>query len=118
MTKVLPALDKRFRLEEATIGELHAAIKAEATTCVAVVQTYIARVRAYNGVASALATAEGPPVAPGTGPGRAGGPGDRHGARRQGVALPDRDGQGFHDPARPRQIHRAAARIRAHGGDR
>ena len=29
MTKVLPALDKRFRLEEATIGELHAAIKAE-----------------------------------------------------------------------------------------
>ena len=39
MTKVLPALDKRFRLEEATIGELHAAIKAGATTCVAVVQT-------------------------------------------------------------------------------
>src|SRR4029079_2356619 len=64
MTKVLPALDKRFRLEEATIGELHAAIKAEATTCVAVVQTYIARVRAYNGVASALVTGEGAPVAP------------------------------------------------------
>jgi Asp-tRNA(Asn)/Glu-tRNA(Gln) amidotransferase A subunit family amidase len=56
MTKVLPARDKPFRLEEATIGELHAAIKAEATTCVAVVQTYIARVRAYNGVASALVT--------------------------------------------------------------
>ena len=72
MTKVLPALDKRFRLEEATIGELHAAIKAGATTCVAVVQTYIARVRAYNGVASALVTEEGAPVAPATGTVRAG----------------------------------------------
>ena len=38
MTKVLPALDKRFRLEEATIDELHAAIQAGETTCVAVVQ--------------------------------------------------------------------------------
>src|SRR6476661_9860703 len=72
MTKVLPALDKRFRLEEATIGELHATIKAEATTCVAVVQTYIARVRAYNGVASALVTGEGAPVAPAIGTVRAG----------------------------------------------
>src|SRR4051812_43135164 len=72
MTKVLPALDKRFRLEEATIGELHAAIKAEDTTCVAVVQTYIARVRAYNGVASALVTEEGAPVAQATGTVRAG----------------------------------------------
>src|SRR3954462_644960 len=72
MTKVLPALDKRFRLEEATIGELHAAMKAEATTCVAVVQTYIARVRAYNGVASALVTEAGAPVAPAAGTVRAG----------------------------------------------
>src|SRR4051812_2378051 len=72
MTKVLPALDQRFRLEEATIGELHAAIKAGATTCVAVVQTYIARVRAYNGVASALVTDDGVPVAPATGTVRAG----------------------------------------------
>jgi amidase len=72
MTKVLPALDKRFRLEEATIGELHAAINAGDTTCVAVVQTYIARVRAYNGVASALVTEEGAPVAPATGTVRAG----------------------------------------------
>src|SRR6478609_7093806 len=74
MTKVLPALDKRFRLEEATIGDLHAAIKAGHTTCVAVVQTYIARVRAYNGVASALVTEEGAPVAPASGTVRAGKP--------------------------------------------
>ena len=56
MTKVLPALDKRFRLEEATIGELHAAIKAGDTICVAVVQRDIARVRAYNGVSNPLVT--------------------------------------------------------------
>src|SRR5215467_5609886 len=39
-----------FRLEEATIDELHDAIKAGRTTCVEVVQCYIDRVRAYNGV--------------------------------------------------------------------
>ena len=72
MTKALRALDRPFRLEEATIDELHAAIKAEATTCVAVVQHYVARVRAYNGVASALVTADGATVAPAIGTLRAG----------------------------------------------
>src|SRR6267154_366524 len=52
-----------FRLEEATIDDLHAAIRSGATTVVAVVQHYLARVRAYNGVASALVTADGAPVA-------------------------------------------------------
>ena len=33
--------DKPFHLEEATIDELHEAIKAGRTTCVAVVQHYI-----------------------------------------------------------------------------
>jgi len=37
------------RLEEATIDELHAAIKAGAITCVQIVQHYIDRARAYNG---------------------------------------------------------------------
>ena len=35
-----------FRLEEATIDDLHHAIRDGRTTCVAVVQHYIARVRA------------------------------------------------------------------------
>ena len=52
-----------FRLEEATIEELHAAIRSGQTTCVAVVQHYIDRVRAYNGVASLLVTEDGGPVA-------------------------------------------------------
>ena len=53
---------KPFRLEEATIDELHRAIRAGQTTCVAIVQHYIARARAYNGACSALVTEDGAPV--------------------------------------------------------
>jgi Asp-tRNA(Asn)/Glu-tRNA(Gln) amidotransferase A subunit family amidase len=58
------ALKQRFRLEEATIDELHRAIMAGETTCVAVVQHYLDRVRAFNGVASVLVTEDGGAVAP------------------------------------------------------
>jgi amidase len=64
---------KAFRLEEATIDDLHAAIRSGATTVAAVVKHYLARVRAYNGVASALVTEDGAPVAAATGVVRAGG---------------------------------------------
>lgn len=63
-----------FRLEEATIDELHAAIRAGEITNVQVVQYYIARARAYNGVASVLVTEDGAPVRPTTGVVRAGAP--------------------------------------------
>ncbi len=63
--------DKPFRLEEATINELHEAIKAGRATCVAVVRRYIERVRAYNGVCSALVTEDGAPVPAATGAVRA-----------------------------------------------
>jgi amidase len=53
--------DEPFRLEEATIDELHRAIKAGRTSCVAIVRHYIERARAFNGVASALVT-DGAPV--------------------------------------------------------
>ena len=76
-----------FRLEEATIDDLHAAIRAGETTCVAVVQHYLARVRAYNGVASVLVTEDGAPVPEATGAVRAGG----------AAALPDAR------PSRPRR---------------
>ena len=65
---------KPFRLEEATIDELHAAIKGGLTTCVDVVRHYIARVRAFNGVCSMLMTPDGAPVAAATGAVRAGAP--------------------------------------------
>ena len=54
--------DGPFRLEEATIAELHAAIRAGRTTVVAVVRHYIDRVRAFNGPASLLVTVDGAPV--------------------------------------------------------
>jgi Asp-tRNA(Asn)/Glu-tRNA(Gln) amidotransferase A subunit family amidase len=56
------APDTPFRLEEATIDELHKALGAGRTTCVAVVQHYIDRARAYNGMASLLVTADGAPA--------------------------------------------------------
>src|SRR5919109_560679 len=71
MTAQLGTSEKPFRLEEATIAELHAAIKSGQTTCVAVVQHYIDRVRAYNGVASVLVTPDGSPVPEATGAVRA-----------------------------------------------
>jgi amidase len=74
MTKAFRVSDQAFRLEEATIDELHAAIKAADITCVAVVQHYLARVRAYNGIASMLVTEDGAPVAPTSGAVRAGKP--------------------------------------------
>jgi amidase len=61
-----------FRLEEATIDELHAAIKAGETTCVAIVEHYLARARAFNGVASLLVTENGAAIAEATGTVRAG----------------------------------------------
>jgi amidase len=61
----------QFRLEEATIEDLHRAIRSGATTCVEVVQQYIDRARAYNGVCTVLMTEDGRPVPPATGAVRA-----------------------------------------------
>ena len=63
---------QRFRVEEATIDDLHRAIEAGTTNCVDVVRQYIARVRAYNGVSSVLVTEGGDPVPEAIGPVRAG----------------------------------------------
>ena len=60
-----------FRLEEATIDSLHAAIRAGDVTVVQVVQHYLDRARAFNGVASVLMTADGADVPPATGAVRA-----------------------------------------------
>src|SRR5262245_30829418 len=60
-----------FRLEEATIEALHTAIRSGQITCVAIVQHYLARARAYNGVASMLVTTDGAPIPDATGAVRA-----------------------------------------------
>ena len=63
-----------FRLEEATIGDLHGAIAAGRATCQQIVQGYVDRARAYNGVSSALLTEDGAPVPPAPGTVRGGAP--------------------------------------------
>ena len=60
-----------FQLEEATIAQLHAAIRSGKTTLVEVVQRYIDRARAYNGVSSLLLTEAGAAVPEVVGPVRA-----------------------------------------------
>jgi amidase len=63
-----------FHVEEATIAGVHAAITSGQTSCRAIVEAYINRAKAYNGVCTALVTADGAPVAPATGAIRAGAP--------------------------------------------
>jgi amidase len=74
MNKQFGMPETQFRLEEATIDELHAAIKAGKTTCVAIVRHYLARVRAFNGVASMLVTKDGAAIAEAKGTVRGGAP--------------------------------------------
>jgi amidase len=63
-----------FEVEEATIASIHAAITSGQTTCRGVVQAYVDRAKAYNGVCTTLLTSDGADVAPTTGYVRAGAP--------------------------------------------
>ena len=63
---VVAQLRTAFAVEEATIGSIHAAITSGQTTCRGVVQAYIDRAKAYNGVCTALLTPGGADVAPAT----------------------------------------------------
>jgi len=65
---------KPFQLEEATIDEMHAAIRAGEITVVQIVQHYIDRAHDINGVSSWLVTEDGGDVAPMPGTVRAGAP--------------------------------------------
>ncbi len=74
MKKKSDTQEQEFILEEATIDQLHEAIKAGQITCVEVVQHYIDRVKSFNGVACCLVTEDGKPVPRAEGPIRAGSP--------------------------------------------
>lgn len=63
-----------FQVEEATIESTHAAIQSGRITCKGIVEAYIARARAYNGVCTALVTADGARIAAAKGYVRAGTP--------------------------------------------
>jgi amidase len=64
----------RFHLEEATIDGVHRAIQQGQITCRGLVQLYIKRAKAYNGVADELVTTDGAPVPSAPGVVRAGSP--------------------------------------------
>jgi amidase len=63
-----------FQVEEASIDGIHRAIMSGATTCRGVVQAYLDRAKAYNGVSNVLVTADGKPIPPPPGQVRAGAP--------------------------------------------
>ena len=64
----------KFHLEEATIEDIHDAIKSGEITCKGVVQAYFNRVKAYNGICTAVVTAKGAPIPAAKGVVRAGAP--------------------------------------------
>jgi Asp-tRNA(Asn)/Glu-tRNA(Gln) amidotransferase A subunit family amidase len=64
----------RFHLIEATIADVHRAIRERQITCRDLVQAYLNRARAYNGVAHQLVTRDGAPVPAAPGVVRAGAP--------------------------------------------
>ena len=63
-----------FQVEESSIESTQAAIQSGETTCQQVVQAYIDRAKAYNGVCTALVTKDGAPVKSKPGTVRAGSP--------------------------------------------
>jgi len=66
--------DTKFELVEASISDIHKAIKTGQATCTEIVQQYIDRAKAYNGVCTQLTTEDGAPIPPATGYVRAGSP--------------------------------------------
>ncbi|NOT25921.1 MAG: amidase [Acidobacteria bacterium] len=63
-----------FRIEEATIADVHRAIQQRLVTCRGVVQAYLDRARAYNGVSDRLVTVDGASIPAASGTVRAGAP--------------------------------------------
>lgn len=63
-----------FQLEEATIASVHQAIQQGHISCVGLVQSYLARAKAYNGTSDRLVTSDGAPVPAAPGTMRAGAP--------------------------------------------
>jgi Asp-tRNA(Asn)/Glu-tRNA(Gln) amidotransferase A subunit family amidase len=68
------AYAQEFHLQEATIDDVHQAIRSGQITCHGLVQLYLNRAKAYNGVADMLVTQDGASVPPAPGTVRAGSP--------------------------------------------
>jgi amidase len=74
LTPALAWGQNQFRIEEASITDIQNAIKNGQATCQGVVQAYLSRAKAYNGVCTALVTKDGAPIPPAKGAVRAGAP--------------------------------------------
>ena len=68
----LHAASRGFQVEEATIDDIQNAIKSGQVTCKGVVEAYIERAKAYNGICTAMVTPDGAPAPPASGLVRAG----------------------------------------------
>jgi amidase len=73
-SQVVETQGGRFQLEEATIADVHRAIQGGQLTCRALVQAYVDRAKAYNGVSDRLVTRDGAPIPAVPGTVRAGSP--------------------------------------------
>lgn len=74
MAGAQPAAGTAFAVEESGIDDVQAAITEGRTTCAGVVEAYLERVRAYNGVCTSLVTEDGADIEPVEGYVRAGSP--------------------------------------------
>ena len=73
-TEAAYSQQSRFHLQEATIDDVHRAIREGQITCRGLVQIYLNRAKAYNGVVDELVTRDGAPVPPAPGVVRVGSP--------------------------------------------
>src|SRR5262245_41159288 len=74
---LLPAIglaQGQFHFQEATINDVHAAIKGGEITCQGLVQAYMNRAKAYNGMCTELVTKDGAVIPQALGAMRAGSP--------------------------------------------
>jgi amidase len=68
------AQQSRFHLQEATIDDVHRAIRSGQITCQGLVRLYLSRAKAYNGVSNMLVTKDGAAISDAPGVIRAGSP--------------------------------------------
>jgi amidase len=74
LTPALALGQNQFHIEEASITDIQNAIKSGQITCQGVVEAYLTRAKAYNGVCTALVTKDGAAMPPLKGVVRAGAP--------------------------------------------
>jgi amidase len=74
LTAAEATYSQQFHLREATIDDVHQAIRNGQITCRGLVQLYLNRAKAYNGVSDVLVTRDGAPIPSAPGVIRAGSP--------------------------------------------